>query len=165
MAAPKNFFKDQVTQWQKKVDHHRENQLINPFSDWEGASHRPQLDKNDPNYGKPVGGSLTEIRGKQAQNHVFGEILDLTMTIDDIGEPQPDGTKTVTFGKLFSSYLRVSNKVVGILLRARKRNYVKFEGEMLYQGRDENVVITLLEVPEDTRVWEYVPSFMSGGFE
>ncbi|KAK6181141.1 hypothetical protein SNE40_009067 [Patella caerulea] len=163
--AQRNFFKDQVTNWQKKVDHHKENQLINPFSEWEGASHRARLDKNHPEYGKPVPGSLTEKRGKQANDHVFGEILDLTMTIDDMGDPQPDGTKTITFGKLFKSYLRVSNKVVGILLRARKRNYVAFEGEMLYQGRDENVIITLLEVPEDTRVWEYIPSFMTGGFE
>ena len=38
----------------------------------------------------------------------------------------------------------ISNKVVGILLRARKYGFVTFEGEMLFQGQDDNVVITLL---------------------
>ena len=38
----------------------------------------------------------------------------------------------------------ISNKVVGVLLRARKYGFVTFEGETLFQGRDDNVVITLL---------------------
>ena len=35
-------------------------------------------------------------------------------------------------------------QVVGMLLRARKHGMVDFEGEMLYQRRDEATVITLL---------------------
>ena len=38
-----------------------------------------------------------------------------------------------------------------MLLRARKQNLVDFEGEMLFQRRDDNVVITLLRMPEDMR--------------
>jgi hypothetical protein len=34
--------------------------------------------------------------------------------------------------------------VVGLLLRARKHGMVTFEGEMLYQRRDEEKIITLL---------------------
>ena len=64
-----------------------------------------------------------------------------------MGDEQPDGTVAVTFGRLFERYTRISNKVVGMLLRARKQNLVDFEGEMLFQRRDDNVVITLL--PED----------------
>lgn len=48
---------------------------------------------------------------------------------------------------LFDRYIRISDKVVGILMRARKHGLVDFEGEMLWQGRDDHVVITLLSEP------------------
>ncbi|ESP02330.1 hypothetical protein LOTGIDRAFT_98007, partial [Lottia gigantea] len=133
----------QVSKWKQKEIDHREKQLINPFSEWEGASHRAKLDKNDPDYGKPVPGSLTEIRGKQAANQIFAEIRELCHAIDALGEKGEDDRMRITFGKLFSAYEKVSNKVVGMLMRARKRECVSFEGEMLYQGRDEGVLITL----------------------
>lgn len=41
----------------------------------------------------------------------------------------------------------ISNKVVGILIRARKHGFVDFEGEMLYQRRDDDKVIRLLKSP------------------
>ena len=62
------------------------------------------------------------------------------------------GTKTEVDGKevmqmkfkeLFELYKVISNKVVGLLIRARKYKLVSFEGEMLYQGRDDNVMITM----------------------
>ena len=40
-------------------------------------------------------------------------------------------------------YTVISNKVVGLLLRARKHGLVDFPGEMLYQRRDDHVVIKL----------------------
>lgn len=49
---------------------------------------------------------------------------------------------TVEFGKLFDRYV---SKLVGILLRARKQRLVDFEGEMLWQGKDDHVLITLLQ--------------------
>lgn len=66
-----------------------------------------------------------------------------------MGREQPDGTVWVTFGRLFERYTRISNKVVGMLLRARKQNLVHFEGEMLFQKRDDDVIITLLHMPEE----------------
>jgi hypothetical protein len=50
----------------------------------------------------------------------------------------------IKFGKLFHIYANISNKLVGILLRARKYNYVQFDGEILYQGRDEDCIIRLI---------------------
>lgn len=50
---------------------------------------------------------------------------------------------TIKFKELFELYKVISNKIVGLLLRARKYGLVKFEGEMLYQGRDDNVIITM----------------------
>ena len=55
----------------------------------------------------------------------------------------------VTFGRLFERYTRISNKVVGMLLRARKQNLVHFEGEMLFQRRDDGVIITLLHMSDE----------------
>ncbi|KAK6181140.1 hypothetical protein SNE40_009066 [Patella caerulea] len=161
----KQEFKGNISIWKQKETDHREKQLMNPFSEWEGASHRPKMDKNDPEYGTPVPGSLTEIRGKQANNHVFGEIRELCHAIDALGEKGEDDKMRIPFGRLFQAYEKVSNKLVGILMRARKRDCVTFEGEMLYQGRDEAVMITLLEIPEDTREKLDIPKFLSGGFE
>uniref|UniRef100_A0A7N8YBI8 Si:dkey-29b11.3 n=1 Tax=Mastacembelus armatus TaxID=205130 RepID=A0A7N8YBI8_9TELE len=76
----------------------------------------------------------------------------LCEVIRNIGDPgQKDGNGreeeiiTVEFGKLFERYVTISNKLVGILLRARKQGLVDFEGEMLWQGKDNHVVITLLQ--------------------
>lgn len=49
----------------------------------------------------------------------------------------------ITFGKLFSIYQDLSNTLMGILQRARKRRIICYSGEMLYQGRDDKVRITL----------------------
>lgn len=67
-----------------------------------------------------------------------------------------DNLFTVEFGKLFKHYLTISNKLVGVLLRARKQRQVDFEGEMLWQGKDDHVVITLLW-PE---MWIYVDAMV-----
>ena len=98
-------------------------------------------------YGKPVEGSKTEARGKQAAQLVRTEIKFLLEIIQKHGTEieLENGTKTnqMKFKELFELYKVISNKVVGILLRARKYNLVKFDGEMLYQGRDDAVQITL----------------------
>ncbi|KAK6181139.1 hypothetical protein SNE40_009065 [Patella caerulea] len=160
----KKGFKGNISLWKQMETEHREKQLINPFSEWEGASHRPKMDKNDPLYGKPVPGSLTDIRGKQASNHVFGEIRGLCRDIDALGVKGEDDKMRISFGRLFQAYEAVSSKLVGILMRARKRGCLTFPGEMLYQGRDEAVMITLLEIPEDTREEIDVPKDLSSGF-
>jgi len=40
-------------------------------------------------------------------------------------------------------------QVVGILMRARRQGFVNFEGEMLFQRRDDDVVIWLVKSPEE----------------
>lgn len=105
--------------------------------------------RNDKEYGRPVAGSKTETRGRFAGAHISQEVKQLCQIILQMGEEQPDGTFSVTFRRLFDRYTRISNKVVGILLRARKQNLVHFEGEMLFQRRDDDVIITLLHMPEE----------------
>uniref|UniRef100_A0A670HY17 Actin-binding Rho-activating protein n=1 Tax=Podarcis muralis TaxID=64176 RepID=A0A670HY17_PODMU len=73
------------------------------------------------------------------------EVEELCLVISSVGERGQDGQVRITFKQLFDRYVTISNKVVGVLLRARKHGLVDFEGEMLWQGKDDDVVITLLE--------------------
>lgn len=134
-----------VAMFQKKAEDHQQSQLDNPFSEWGGSSHKAALSKDDPRYGHPVEGSKTEKRGQQAGSLISSEMRILCENLHEFGTPQEDGTVSITFGELFTLYSSISNKVVGILLRARKHGLVHFEGEMLFQRRDDDVVITLLK--------------------
>lgn len=142
--------------WQKWSSEHQEYQKHNPFShDTRPSVVVPQRGQDD--YGRPLQGSMTEQRGKDAHTHISREVEELCEVIRNIGEPREkdgDGSgsdvkvTTVEFGKLFEHYVTISNKLVGILLRARKQKLVDFEGEMLWQGQDDRVVITLLQWSE-----------------
>lgn len=48
-------------------------------------------------------------------------------------------------------YVHISDKVVGLLLRARKHKLVDFEGEILFQRRDDNVPIVMLKPIKEIR--------------
>lgn len=140
--------------WQKWSNERQEYQKHNPFShDTKPTTMVPQ--RGQDGYGRPLEGSMTEQRGKDAHTHVSREVRELCDVIRDIGEPRSrdgegvgDGGSrrvSVEFGQLFEHYVTISNKVVGILLRARKQGLVHFKGEMLWQGQDDRVVITLLQ--------------------
>uniref|UniRef100_A0A8C7TI85 Si:dkey-29b11.3 n=2 Tax=Oncorhynchus mykiss TaxID=8022 RepID=A0A8C7TI85_ONCMY len=117
------------------------------------TAQQQRLQRDQDGYGRPQEGSLTEQRGQDAHIHISREVEELCQVIRDIGESCGDGGSeerpvvTVEFGKLFEHYVNISNKVVGILLRARKQGLVSFEGEMLWQGQDDRVLITLLQSP------------------
>ncbi|XP_068592041.1 actin-binding Rho-activating protein-like [Cebidichthys violaceus] len=139
--------------WQKWSDEHREYQKHNPFSqDTRPGAAVPQRGRDG--YGRPPQGSVTEQRGKDAHTHVSREVEELCQVIRNIGQPGDkdgdgrggDGTVVIVeFGKLFERYVTISNKLVGILLRARKQGLVDFEGEMLWQRKDDHALITLLQ--------------------
>ncbi|XP_064805882.1 actin-binding Rho-activating protein-like [Oncorhynchus masou masou] len=144
--------------WQRWSNEHQEYQKDNPFSNDRGAmvsatAQQQRLQRDQDGYGRPLEGSLTEQRGQDAHIHISREVEELCQVIRDIGESCGDGGReerpmvTVEFGKLFEHYVNISNKVVGILLRARKQGLVSFEGEMLWQGQDDRVLITLLQSP------------------
>ena len=136
--------------WERKLKEHREKQLINPFSQWEGAKHRSKLALDDVNYGKPVEGSKTEERGQKAHELVSSEIITLLQIIRNYGSINPvNSLYCIKFGLIFELYTRISNKVVGILLRARKYALVEFEGEMLFQRAHDDVDIYLTKAGFD----------------
>jgi hypothetical protein len=67
-------------------------------------------------------------------------MLELCDIIHQQGEPlfspeeKPNDPRVViSFGELFSIYTVISNKLVGVLLRARKHKLLDFEGECLFQ--------------------------------
>ncbi|XP_036120018.1 actin-binding Rho-activating protein [Molossus molossus] len=133
--------------WQQWADDHVQSQKLNPFSeefDYELAM-ATRLHKGDQGYGRPKEGTKTAERAKRAEEHIYREIMDMCFIIRTMARHRRDGKVQVTFGDLFDRYVRISDKVVGILMRARKHGLVHFEGEMLWQGRDDHVVITLLE--------------------
>ena len=96
-------------------------------------------------YGTPVEGSKTEQRAILAHKRICQEVLQLCEIIDEHGSEDPKDFKVkISFGRLFEIYTYISDKVVGVLLRARKHKLLDFEGETLFQGQDNHKIISLL---------------------
>ncbi|XP_052327791.1 actin binding Rho activating protein b [Oncorhynchus keta] len=127
------------SRWQNWSSTNTVNQKLNPFSedfDYE-YSMSLRLHKGEEGYGRPKEDTKTNSRT------CHGEIADMCYVIRTMNDPDPDGKTHVTFRELFDRYVRVSDKVVGILLRVKRHGKVAFEGEMLWQGQDDGVIITL----------------------
>ena len=71
----------------------------------------------------------------------------LIEVIKEIGAPDPEegGITTVKFGPLFYKYADISDTLVGILMRAKKRKRIKYQGDMLFQNMHDHVKITVLQ--------------------
>ncbi|XP_014875416.1 actin binding Rho activating protein b [Poecilia latipinna] len=134
------------SRWQNWAVEHTVNQKLNPFSEYFDYDYSMSLhlQKGEEGYGRPKEGTKTAERAKRAEQHIHREIDDMCYVIRTMADPDPDGKTRVTFGQLFDRYVRISDKVVGILMRARKHGKVAFEGEMLWQGQDDGVIITLM---------------------
>ncbi|XP_030636816.1 actin-binding Rho-activating protein [Chanos chanos] len=137
---------DLRSRWQQWSEEHMEGQKLNPFSEEFDYEHAMsiRLHKGDSGYGRPKDGSKTAQRAERAHKHIHREMEEMCYIIRDMGRKDKNGRVYVTFGQLFDRYVKISDKVVGILLRCRKHKMVDFEGEMLWQGQDDNVIITLL---------------------
>ncbi|MBN3298148.1 ABRA protein, partial [Amia calva] len=107
--------------WQKWSEQHLEEQKLNPFSEEFDYEH-----------------------AMATRLHIRREMDEMCFIIRDMGMCGQDGQIRMTFGRLFDRYVKISDKVVGILLRCRKHGMVAFEGEMLWKGQDDDVIITLL---------------------
>ncbi|CAH1776275.1 unnamed protein product [Owenia fusiformis] len=144
---------DRASAFQERVNKHQQSQEINPFSEQYkglGATYKDINDKYDDRYGKPEEGSKTEFRGKSANERITGEVIELCNIIHNLGKSNPDGTYSVKFGVLFEFYTKISNKLVGMLMRAKKQGLVYFDREMLWQRRDDDVDIHLIRLPQST---------------
>lgn len=95
---------NKVALFQKKADDHKETQMCNPFSEWEGSSHRAKLSRDDELYGKPVEGSSTQKRGKKAELLISNEMQVLCNVLVDHGEEDDEGNPSISFGELFQVF-------------------------------------------------------------
>ncbi|XP_056131292.1 actin-binding Rho-activating protein [Lampris incognitus] len=136
---------DIKSRWQQWSKQHIEGQKLNPFSEEFDHEHAmaQRLRKGDTGYGRPKEGSKTAERGDRAQKHVHREMEEMVWIIRDMGFEDREGRTIITFGRLFDRYVKISDKVVGILLRCRKHKMLDFEGEMLWKGQDDDVIITV----------------------
>ncbi|XP_051271984.1 actin-binding Rho-activating protein [Dicentrarchus labrax] len=136
---------DIKSRWQQWSVQHMEGQKLNPFSeefDYDYAMSQ-RLQKGDSGYGRPKDGSKTAERGDRAHKHIHREMEEMVWIIRDMGYKDKEGRTIVTFGRLFDRYVKISDKVVGILLRCRKHKMLDFEGEMLWKGQDDHIIITV----------------------
>ncbi|XP_001947253.1 uncharacterized protein LOC100164229 [Acyrthosiphon pisum] len=151
-------FLDIVSKFNQQADSHSKSQSLNPFSEQFEQSRSPSPRFSREEYGKPIAGSKTDLRGRKAKTHICREILELCTVIHDVGtyntkkrdpddedEPIDDGTIIVSFGELFQIYTKISDKVVGLLIAAKRRGFVYFDREILFQRRDDDVLIALLK--------------------
>ena len=51
----------------------------------------------------------------------------------------------ITFGKLFDETANIFDALVGLLKTAKKYHVLWYDADQLWQGKDDNVVITLLK--------------------
>lgn len=124
--------------------------LNDPFSaSFAGGTLRPK--RGDRDYGTAKRGSLTEARAVQAQQWVEAEVAKLLVVIEQHGtRDAASGHTTISFGELFDVYASISDTLVGILMRGRKRGVLTFEADMLFQGVHDSVPITSVRAREES---------------
>jgi len=128
--------------WDAKVHEAEEQQRHDPFSrKFDGGT---KLKKGDAGYGTAVAGSATAERAQKAQAWVDTEIDKLLDVIRQHGHNGPTGATAIEFGQLFNLYADISDTLVGILMRARKRGRLSFESAMLFQGVHDHVLISIV---------------------
>ena len=92
-----------------------------------------------------VGSSLSAARAAEGAKWVDKEVKKLVNEIEKIGYKDEEGRWAVKFITLFEHYENVSDSLVGIMIRAKKRGLIEYVGEMLLQGKDNDVVITVID--------------------
>jgi len=134
---------------QKKADIEQKSNIFS--KDYDAKAHK-KLKPGDKGYGEALEGSASLARSIKAKEWVKKQIGLLIGIIKDIGEKGPDGCYFTTFGPLFIAFEKISDTLVGILQRSKKYKVLTFEGEMLFQGQSNNVVIQLTPKAD---TWEY----------
>ncbi|XP_034254800.1 actin-binding Rho-activating protein-like isoform X1 [Thrips palmi] len=148
---------EKVSLFNQQADRHIKKQELNPFSaaSSRSGSRSPRPTFSKDQYGKPPPGSESEYRAIKGRISMNKDILELCEILNQEGELQiVDGmpVKVMCFRDVFQLYTVINDKVVGLLLRARKQGLVDFEGETLFQRRDDHVLIGLIKPIEEIRV-------------
>ena len=108
---------------QKKAN---EEMKANPFSkNFDPTAAKNRVKKGAEGYGKAVAGSETEARANKAQEWIEHEIGKLVEVLKEFGQENgATGEVHMTFGELFERYADISDTLVGILMRAKKRKRI-----------------------------------------
>ena len=72
----------------------------------------------------------------------MNKLVEVVNTNGIIGD---NNLKCITFGELFILYQDISDTLVGILMRAKKYKKLFYDGQMLFQGMHNHVIIQLLQ--------------------
>ena len=73
------------------------------------------------------------------------EIAKLIEVVREFGSVDaPTGEVQMSFGELFNRYADISDTLVGILMRAKRRKRILYDSDMLFQGVHDHVVIRLM---------------------
>lgn len=131
--------------WDEKSNNEIESMQSNMFSANydESVAKAKHLKPGDEGYGRAPEGSESAERVKKAELWVKQQIKMMIDTINYIGSPGPNGCYQTTFSELFVAYEKISDTCNGILKRAKKAKLLDFEGEILFQGGSDNVIIAL----------------------
>ncbi|KAH8398838.1 hypothetical protein KR222_008578 [Zaprionus bogoriensis] len=142
-----------ISRFNEQAEQHQQWQRINPFSHY-SVRDMPRRSFIKEQYGTAPSGSLSEQRALQAQVLSLQEILQLCELINQKGERDRWNDASVVslnFGVLFEMYIHISDKLLGTLLCARKHKYIDFDGETLFQGRDDEQPVRLLRSFDELR--------------
>ncbi|BFF97670.1 actin-binding Rho-activating protein [Drosophila madeirensis] len=141
-----------ITLFNKRAEEHQNWMVINPFAHYTVREMPKRLIRQE-DYGHAPAGSRSEQRSQQAHVQALQEVLQLCKVIHELGQPKPKtGQMVLSFGELFEHYSSISGKLMGTLLGARKHGYVAFEGETLFQSKDEQVSVCLLRSYDELRL-------------
>lgn len=132
-----------ASMWDSKAAQADDESKNNVFSAHYDPNAAKKLKPGDKGYGSAPEGSESAVRAQRANDWVKVQVKQLIDVIGDIGTTGPGGLKQTNFGTLFVRYETISDTVVGILQRAKKYGVVTFEGEMLFQGQSNGVIISL----------------------
>lgn len=85
-------------------------------------------------------------RGAKMQKKIEANLDQLLDEIREHGayDKAEGGVKTITFGELSLRYEKISNILVGLLFKAKKKGLLKYRGDMLFQGIHDDIKITVL---------------------
>jgi hypothetical protein len=122
--------------WQAKFEEHQNNHSLSSSPGGDGVDGEVQIKFTRP---RPP----ASMTAQRAAEWINSEIKKLLEVIRELGTQKEDGTVGVLFGPLFYVYQDISDSLIGIMMRAKKRRYITYPGDMLFQGYHDDVEIIL----------------------
>ena len=105
----------------------------------------PSSDKIEVIKGEDPSEEARQDRVQLAVDWVSREVEKMIKEILSLGRISPGGQTQIEFGYLFAETANKFDALSGILKTAKKLGVVSYEGEILFQGVNDNTVITLLK--------------------